>query len=80
VLFSVLAIATTSGSSSLSVLAMVSYALGYTAIIFCASLFAGIVKQTRKLLHYSEWITRIGSAILIVAGIYYIVTGIRWFL
>jgi cytochrome c-type biogenesis protein len=80
VLISVLAIAATSGSDLLSVSTMVSYALGYTAIIFCASVFTGIVKQTRRLLQYSEWITRIGSTILIVAGMYYIVTGIRWFL
>ncbi len=79
VLFAVLAAATASGSQTLSVLTMVSYALGYTAIIFCASLFTGLVKQSRVLLQHSDWVMRIGSVVLILAGAYYVVSGIRWF-
>jgi cytochrome c-type biogenesis protein len=49
-------------------------------VIFFASLFAGLVKQSRVLLSQSEWIMRLGSAVLILAGGYYLVTGIQWFL
>jgi cytochrome c-type biogenesis protein len=79
VLFAVLAAAAASGSQLLSVLTMMSYALGYTAIIFFASLFAGLVKQSRVLLQHSAWVTNIGSMVLILAGTYYVVSGIRWF-
>jgi cytochrome c-type biogenesis protein len=78
VLFAVLAAAAASGSQLLSVLTMVSYGLGYTAVIFLASLFTGFAKQARSLLHYSDWIIRLGSAVLILAGGYYLVSGIRW--
>lgn len=80
VLFAVLAAAAGSGSQVISVLTMVSYALGYTFIIFLASLFTGLVKQSRTLLHQSDWVIRLGSTALILAGGYYVVTGIQWFL
>jgi cytochrome c-type biogenesis protein len=79
VLFAVLAAAAGSGSQWLSILTMVSYALGYTIVIFLASLFTGLVKQSRILLQQSDWVIRLGSAALILAGGYYLVTGIRWF-
>ncbi len=79
VLFAVLAAASTTGSQSLSVLTMVFYALGYTAVIFFASLFTGIVKQSRVLLEHSDWVIRVGSALLILAGGYYVLTGLDWF-
>jgi len=78
ILFSILAAATTSGSQLYSVLAMVSYALGYTTIIFLASLFTGLAKQARSLMQYSEIITRIGSIGLILMGIFYLINGIQW--
>jgi cytochrome c-type biogenesis protein len=80
VLFAVLAAAAGTGSQIISTVTMVSYALGYTAVIFFASLFAGLVKQSRVLLSQSEWVMRLGSAVLILAGGYYLVTGIQWFL
>jgi cytochrome c-type biogenesis protein len=79
VLFAVLAAATASGSQVLSVLTMVSYALGYTAVIFFASLFTGLVKQSRVLLQHSDWVMGLGSLVLILAGAFYVVSGIRWF-
>jgi len=79
VLFAVLAASAASGSQILSVLTMVSYALGYTAIIFFASLFAGLSKQSRVLLRHSDWVMGVGSVVLIFAGAYYVVSGIRWF-
>lgn len=80
VLFAVLAASSTSGSQLLAVLTMASYAFGYTAIIFLASLLAGFAKQARLLLQHSELITKLGSIALILAGIYYLITGVRWFL
>jgi cytochrome c-type biogenesis protein len=79
VLFAVLAAAGASGSQLLAVLTMASYAFGYTIIIFLASLLTGFAKQAKLLLEYSEGITKFGSVALIVAGIYYLVTGARWF-
>jgi len=78
VLFAVLAAAAATGSQFQSTLTMVSYALGTSAVIFLASLFTGLAKQTRALLKYSEAIIRIGGGLLIVMGGYYLVNGIRW--
>jgi cytochrome c-type biogenesis protein len=79
VLFAVLAAAGASGSQLLAVLTMASYACGYTMIIFLASLLTGFAKQAKLLLKYSESITKFGSIALILAGIYYLITGIQWF-
>ena len=79
VLFAVLTTAAATGSLILSTLTMISYALGYTALIFFASLFTGIAKQSRILLNHSDWVIRLGSGALILAGGYYLVSGIRWF-
>lgn len=78
VLIAILSAAAATGSQFHSVLTMVSYALGTTVIIFLASLFTGLAKQTRTLLNYSEWIVRIGGGLLIVMGGFYLVNGIRW--
>ena len=80
VLFAVLAASAASGSQVLSVLTMVSYALGYTIIIFLASLMTGFAKQANLLMKYSEGITKFGSVALILAGIYYLFTGVQWFI
>jgi cytochrome c-type biogenesis protein len=79
VLFAVLAAAGASGSQLLAVLTMASYAFGYTIIIFLASLLTGFAKQAKLLLNHSEKITKFGSVALILAGIYYLVTGFQWF-
>ncbi|MGF1488212.1 MAG: cytochrome c biogenesis CcdA family protein [Prochloraceae cyanobacterium] len=80
VLFAVLAAAAATGSQILATLTMVSYALGYTILIFLASLFAGLAKQSRKLLQHSEGIVRFGSTALILTGTYYFYSGTKWFL
>ncbi len=79
VLFAVLAASAATGSQVLGTLTMVSYALGYTLLIFLASLFTGLVKQSRQLLQHSEQITRSGSVALVLTGIYYLFTGTKWF-
>jgi cytochrome c-type biogenesis protein len=43
------------------------------------SLLTGFAKQAKLLLQYSENITKFGSVALILAGIYYLVTGVQWF-
>ena len=78
VMFAVLAAGAATGSQWHSVLMMVSYALGYTTIIFIASLFAGLVKQAQGLLIYSDAIVRLASVSLILVGGFYLVSGGRW--
>jgi cytochrome c-type biogenesis protein len=80
VLFAVLAAAAATGSQVLGTLTMVSYALGYTILIFLASLFTGLAKQSNQLLKHSEGIIRFGSLALILTGAYYLLTGTQWFL
>ncbi|MBE9126264.1 MULTISPECIES: cytochrome c biogenesis protein CcdA [unclassified Coleofasciculus] len=80
VLFAVLAAAAATGSQLLGTLTMVSYALGYTMLIFLASLFTGLAKQSKQLLKHSEAIIHFGSVALILTGAYYLFTGTRWFL
>lgn len=80
ILFAVLAAAAATGSQILGTLAMVSYALGYTILIFLASLFTGLAKQGKQLMKHSEGIIRFGSVALIITGVYYLVTGTQWFL
>lgn len=79
VLVAVLAAAAASGSTFWSVVAMVSYALGYTAIIFFSSLFAGLLKVRGSLLAASDSIVKWGGWLLVVMGGYYLVAGIQWF-
>ncbi|MEA5618486.1 cytochrome c biogenesis CcdA family protein [Cronbergia sp. UHCC 0137] len=79
VLFGVLAAAAATGSQILGTLTMVSYALGYTLLIFLASLFTGLAKQSKQLLKHSEGIIRFGSMALILTGVYYLFTGTQWF-
>jgi cytochrome c-type biogenesis protein len=80
VLFAVLAAAAATGSQLLGTLTMVSYALGYTLLIFLASLFTGLAKQSKQLLKHSEAIIHFGSVALILTGAYYLFTGTQWFL
>ncbi len=79
VLFAVLAAAAATGSPVWSTLTMVAYALGYTAVIFAASLFTGLIKVSRQVLAKSESIMRWGGLALILMGGYYVVSGVLWF-
>jgi cytochrome c-type biogenesis protein len=80
VLFAVLAAAAATGSQLLGTLTMVSYALGYTLLIFLSSLFTGLAKQSNSLLKHSEGIIRFGSLALILTGGYYLFSGAQWFI
>jgi cytochrome c-type biogenesis protein len=79
VLFAVLASAAATGSQILGIFTMVSYAVGYTLLIFLASFFTRLIKQSRRLLQHSEGIIRFGSVALVLTGIYYLFTGLKWF-
>jgi cytochrome c-type biogenesis protein len=79
VLVAILAAAAASGSTFWSVVTMVSYALGYTAIIFFSSLFAGLLKVRGSLLEASDSIVKWGGWLLVVMGGYYLVAGLQWF-
>lgn len=79
VLFAVLAAAAATGSQLLATVTMICYALGYTIIIFVASLLTGFAKQAKTLMQHSESILRFGSIVLILIGLYYIIQGTSWF-
>lgn len=79
VLFAVLTAAAATGSPVWSTLTMVAYALGYTAVIFAASLFTGLIKVSRQVLAKSESIVRWGGLALVLMGGYYVVSGVLWF-
>lgn len=78
VMFAVLTAAAATGSQLQSTLAMIAYALGYTMVIFLASLLTGFAKQTRGLLKHAETITRVASLALLLVGGFYVVNGLRW--
>lgn len=78
IMVSVLTAGAATGSQLQSTLAMVSYALGYTAIIFLASLFTGLAKQTRGLLSYSDRIVRVAGVALLLIGLFYLINGGQW--
>ncbi len=77
-LFTILAAAASTESKIQSVLTMVSYALGYTAVIFLASLFTGLARQTRAWLRYTNQLLTAGGAVLLITGLYYVSRGVHW--
>ncbi len=80
IMISMLAAAAATGSQLQSTVTMVSYALGYSAIIFLASLFTGLAKQSRRLLVHSDTITRVASMVLLIIGLVYLMNGGYWVL
>jgi cytochrome c-type biogenesis protein len=69
VLVTVLGVASQDGIPLRAVTAMVVYSIGYTIVLFAASLFAGVATSSRKLLAYGELITRIGAVSLVLIGL-----------
>ncbi len=78
IMISVLTAAAATGSQWQSTLTMISYAFGYTAIIFLASLFTGLAKQSRTLLLHSDAIIRLASVALLMVGMFYLISGSQW--
>ncbi len=75
VLVAVLGAATQDGSIVRALVAMISYTLGYTIVLFAASLSAGVLLTSRRFLRYGETITRVGGGALVVFGIATVVYG-----
>lgn len=80
VLFGVLALAATAKNSWVSVAAMAAYGLGYTLLIFFASLFTGLSKQLGLLQSQGVWVQRLSAGLLLLMGIWAWIEGLRWFL
>jgi cytochrome c-type biogenesis protein len=77
VLVAVLAAAPKDGSALHSVIAMMLYALGYTAVLFIASLFAGVAMASRRFVAHGELVTRVAAGILVAIGVGTFVYGLR---
>ena len=80
ILFAVLAMSSTAGSALGGSLIMIAYSIGYTGLIFITSLFAGVVKQLSFFKQNSKIVSIVSSIILGLLGIYYLYSGIRWFI
>lgn len=76
VLVSVLSIASNLSSIIKSSCLMFAYSLGYTAIIFSASLSTGLIKQLNWFKQNSNLMIKASGALLLIIGAYYVYTGI----
>lgn len=76
VLITVVTVAASFGSVVKSILLMFGYSLGYSAIIFFASLSAGLVKQLNWFKANSKLVMNISASILLVIGLFYLYFGI----
>ena len=76
VLISVISIAANLGSTIKSIVLMFGYSLGYSAIIFFASLFAGLVKQFNWFKENSDLVIKFSASILMLIGLFYLYLGI----
>ena len=79
VLVSVISMAASLGSTLKSIILMFGYSLGYTAIIFFASLFTGLATQLHWFKVNHEIVTKISAALLAIMGLFYIYIGISSF-
>jgi cytochrome c-type biogenesis protein len=75
VLVTVLGMAARQGSMLQTALAMGAYTLGYTALLFFASLSAALAVASRRLLAYGSTITRWASAAMLAIGIWTVFYG-----
>ena len=48
---------------------MTLYAIGYTLVLFLASLFAGIAAASRRILAHTELVSRVAAVMLVVIGV-----------
>ena len=78
VLFSVLNLASSTGSQLQSFIIMFVYSLGFTAIIFFASLFSGLMKQLNWFKEHNQIVTRVSGGLLILVGVYYTYLGVKY--
>ncbi|MDE8346757.1 MAG: cytochrome c biogenesis CcdA family protein [Acidocella sp.] len=59
--------------------AMTVYAIGYTLVLFLASLFAGAAVASRRILPHSELVSRIAAAMLVIVGAGTLAYGVNQF-
>jgi cytochrome c-type biogenesis protein len=69
VLVTILAAASKSGDAARAALAMIAYTFGYSAVVWLASVFAGVAAASRTLLRHGVLITRMSALGLGVIGI-----------
>ena len=77
VLFAILTAASKDGNPMRAAGAMATYSAGYSAVLWLASVCAGIVTASRRLLPHGELITRLSACALAVIGIGTIAYGAR---
>ena len=80
ILFAVLAMSSTVKSFLGGSLIMFAYSAGYTAIIFIAGIFAGFLKRLDFFKKHSRIVITVSVVILTMLSIFYIYSGIKWFL
>jgi cytochrome c-type biogenesis protein len=76
ILVVVLGAVSLAGSPFRAIGAMTLYAIGYTLVLFLASVFAGIATASRRLLAHTELVSRIAAVALVLIGISTVVYGI----
>jgi cytochrome c-type biogenesis protein len=64
-------------SPARAVAAMTLYAIGYTLVLFLASLFAGIAAASRRILAHAELVSRIAAIMLVVIGVAVFAYGLQ---
>lgn len=77
ILIFVLAAASLAGAPARAVGAMTLYAVGYTLVLFVASLSAGIATASRRVLAHSQLVSRIAAGALVVIGIGTFIYGLN---
>jgi cytochrome c-type biogenesis protein len=76
VLVTVLGAATQDGSPVRAAIAMTAYTVGYTVVLFAASLSAGVLLTSRRLLGYGATITRVAASALVILGVATLMYGL----
>ena len=79
ILFAILAISSSTGSIITSTLIMTAYSIGYTGILFLTSLFAGLLKQLNFFKQHSKLVSNVSCILLGIIGVFYLYSGIMWF-
>lgn len=81
VLFGVVSAAAATGSQLWAMLIMFAYSIGYTAIIFFASLFTGLIKQLDWFKKNNKKVLNASGALLLIMGLFYLYIGASelWF-
>jgi cytochrome c-type biogenesis protein len=69
ILFAVLTAASRSGDPAVSIGAMTTYSVGYTAVLWLASVSTGLVAVSRRILPYGTLVTRLSAFVLGALGL-----------